>query len=136
MDSTPLNRMTLDVQPRAVGGVLCARIAGDVDINDTAGLALASPEIRGPGAHTVFLDVGPVTFFGSTLVNFVVHLANAAPGSQIVLCRPSPIARRVVSAMSLPPQIRVRPDLPPEWEEPPRPATAGRRVQRTWQPAG
>jgi len=118
MDSTPLNLLTIDVQPQAVGGVLCARMSGDVDISNAEDLAAASPRIRGPGAHTVLLDIGPVTFFGSTLVNFLVHLVNAAPGSRIVLCRPSPMARRVVSALPLPSQISLRADLPPEWVEP------------------
>lgn len=113
------NPMTIDVPPQAESGVLCVRISGDVDVSEDHELALAGPRIRGPGAHTVFLDIGPVTFFGSTLVNFLVGLVNTAPGGQVVLCRPSPMARRVVSVLSLPAQISTRPDLPPEWVEPP-----------------
>jgi len=126
MDTQLANRLTIDVPPRAQGGVLCVRMSGDVDASDDQDLALAGPRIRGPGAHTVFLDVGPVTFFGSTLVNFLVRLVNSAPGGQVVLCRPNPMARRVVGALSLPSQISTRPDLPPEWVEPP----AGRRSGR------
>lgn len=119
MNTQFVNKMAIDVPPRAAAGVLCVRISGDVDLSNDQELALAGPRIRGPGAHTVFLDVGPVTFFGSTLVNFLVRLVITAPGGQVVLCRPSPMARRVVSALTLPSQISTRPDLPPEWVEPP-----------------
>ena len=113
------NRMSVDIPATATAGVLCVRIAGVVDLGDKQELALAGPRIRGPGARTVFLDVGSVTFFGTTLVNFLVHLANSAPGGQVVLCRPSPMARRIIAALPLPPQISARPDLPPDWVEPP-----------------
>lgn len=119
MNIQTTDRMTVDVPGQAQDGRLCVRMSGDVDISEDKELALAGTRIRGPGAHTIFLDVGPVTFFGSTLVNFLVHLVNSAPGGRIVLCRASPMARRVVAAMELPSQISLRPDLPPEWVEPP-----------------
>jgi len=114
------DRMTIDVPRQSRGGVLCVRMSGDVDLSDNWDLSLVTPRIRETGAHTVYLDVGPVTFFGTTVVNFIVHLLNAGPGSRIVVCRPSPMARRVVAALPLPSQISMRPDLPPEWVEPPK----------------
>ena len=111
--------MTIDVPPKSRGGVLCVRMSGDVDLSSNWDLSLVTPRIRETGAHTIFLDVRPVTFFGSTVVNFLVHLLNAGPGSRIVVCRPSPMARRVIAALPLPAQISMRPDLPPEWVEPP-----------------
>jgi anti-anti-sigma factor len=118
MDSNPF-RMTVDVPAQSRGGVICVRMSGDVDLSSNWDLSLVTPRIRQTGAHTIFLDVGPVTFFGSTVVNFLVHLLNAGPGSRIVVCRPSPMARRVIAALPLPAQISIRPDLPPEWVEPP-----------------
>ena len=126
MEAQLANPMMIDVPPQAVGGVLCVRMAGDVDIADQRELSLAETSIRGPGAQRVILDVGPVTFFGSTLVNFLVHLVEKAPGGQVVLCRPSPIARRVLGALTLPGQISIRPDLPPEWVEPAPPSSRDR----------
>jgi len=118
MASMSAERMTIDVPATSRAGVLCVRMSGDVDLSDNWDLSLATPRIRETGAHTVFLDVGPVTFFGSTIVNFLVHLLAAGPGSRVVLCRPSPMARRVVGALSLPSQITLRSDLPPEWIDP------------------
>jgi anti-anti-sigma regulatory factor len=118
MDMNPF-RMTIDVPAQSRAGVLCVRISGDVDLSDNWDLSLATPRIRETGANTVYIDVGPVTFFGTTVVNFIVHLLNAGPGSRIVVCRPSAMARRVVAALPLPAQISIRPDLPPDWVEPP-----------------
>lgn len=122
MDSCPTNPLNIDVSPRVQEGSLCVRLSGDVDVSGITALAAARPRIGGPGAATVFVDVGPVTFFGTTLLNFLVQLVNAAPGARLVVCRPSPFARRVLSAVPLPSQISVRSDLPPEWAEP---ASAG-----------
>jgi len=118
MERNP-SRMTVDVPAQSRRGVLCVRMSGDVDLSDNWDLSLLTPRIRETGAHTIFLDVGPVTWFGTTMVNFIVHLLNAGPGSRIVICRPSPIACRVVAALPLPSQISMRPDLPPEWVDPP-----------------
>lgn len=118
MDSNPF-LMTVDVPTESRGGVLCVRMSGDVDLADNWALALVAPRVRATGAHTIFLDVGPVTFFGSTMVNFIVHLLDPGSGSRIVVCQPSPTARRVVAALTLPEEISMRLDLPPEWVEPP-----------------
>jgi len=118
MDSNPIP-MTIDVPAQSRGGVLCVRMSGDVDLSSSWDLSLATPRIHQTGAVTIYLDVGPVTFFGSTVVNFLVHLLNACPGSRIVVCRPSRMARRVIATLPLPAQISMHPDLPPEWVEPP-----------------
>jgi anti-anti-sigma regulatory factor len=110
--------MAIDIPNESRVGVLCIRMSGDVDLSDNWSLALATPRIRETGAHTIFVDVGAVTFFGSTIVNFLVHLVSSGLSSQVVLCRPTPMARRVLAALSLPPQISTRIDLPPEWREP------------------
>jgi anti-anti-sigma regulatory factor len=118
MPSTSLDRMSIDIPAQSSVGVLCIRMSGDVDLSDNWNLALATPRIRGTGAHTIFVDVGAVTFFGSTIVNFLVHLVATGPSAEVVLCRPTAMARRVVAALSLPSQISVRNDLPPGWIEP------------------
>jgi anti-anti-sigma factor len=129
MSSTSFDRMAIDIPTESRVGVLCIRMSGDVDLSDNWNLALATPRIRGTGAHTIFVDVGAVTFFGSTIVNFLVHQLAAGPETQVVLCRPTPMARRVVAALSLPPQISLRSDLPPEWVEPlPAPRQPGDHV--------
>lgn len=52
------------------------------------------------------------------MVNFLVQLLNAGPGSHVVLCQASPIARRVVAALPLPARLSLRPDLPAVWVDP------------------
>lgn len=110
--------MTIDFPARASAGVLCVRVCGDVDYSDTWELSVATPRIRETGAHTVYLDVGEVTFFGSTIVNFLVHLLTVGPASRVIVCRPTSMARRVVGSLSLPEEISMRADLPPEWVDP------------------
>jgi anti-anti-sigma factor len=126
--NSSLEHMTIDVPAQARAGVLCVRVSGDVDYSDSWDLSMATPRIRETGAQTIFVDVGLVTFFGSTMVNFLVHLLTVGPGSELVICRPTPMARRVVDSLSLPRGISMRADLPPEWVEPvpaQRPATLG-----------
>ena len=71
-------------------------MSGDVDLSDNWNLALATPRIRGTGAHTIFVDVAAVTFFGSTIVNFLVHLLAAGSRSEVVLCRGRAMASQVI----------------------------------------
>jgi hypothetical protein len=91
------------------------QIIGDVDLSDSRALGLAARQLIDADARIIYVDLGDVTFMGSTLVEFLVHVGNANGGVRrsLVLCRPTPMARRVIHMTRLDQLASVRPDLPP-----------------------
>jgi anti-anti-sigma regulatory factor len=60
-----------------------------------------------------------VTFMGSILVGFLVQVGNADGGArrQLVLCRPTPMARKVIHLTGLELLASVHPELPEHWPD-------------------
>jgi anti-anti-sigma factor len=94
------------------------QIIGDVDLSDSRALGLAVRELVDVAAGVVYVDLGGTTFMGSTLVAFLVHVGNNGRARRpMVLCRPSPMAARVIHMTGLDEIASVCPDLPPTWPE-------------------
>jgi anti-anti-sigma factor len=64
---------------------------------------LAARELIDGGAGTIYVDLGGVTFMGSNLVGFLVQVGNAVSDARrhLVLCRPTPMARKVIHVTGL-----------------------------------
>jgi anti-anti-sigma factor len=94
------------------------QILGDVDLSDSRALGLAARQHLGPEASVLVVELAGTTFIGSTLVAFLVHVGNNGKDRRpLVLCRPSPMAVRVIHMTGLDELATVRPDLPPLWPE-------------------
>jgi anti-anti-sigma factor len=94
------------------------RIVGDVDLSDSRALGLAARQLIDAAATVVYVDLAGTTFMGSTLVAFLVHVGkNGKDRRPLVLCRPSPMALRVIHMTGLDELATVRPDLPPIWPD-------------------
>jgi WhiB family transcriptional regulator, redox-sensing transcriptional regulator len=104
-------RLTITASPDKC--VDYVRIRGDVDMSDSRGLSLAAQRLIAANAGLVYVDLGGITFMGSTLASFLVHVANSGRARRnLVLCRPTPMALRVIQLTGLDKLARVRPDLP------------------------
>jgi anti-anti-sigma factor len=94
------------------------QIRGDVDLSDARALGLAARELIEANASTVYVDLAGTTFMGSTLIAFLVHVGDDGQSRRrLVLCRPTPMAIRVIHMTGLDELASVRPDLPPMWPE-------------------
>jgi anti-anti-sigma factor len=94
------------------------QINGDVDLSDSRALGLAARQLLDAGAGVIYVDLAGTTFMGSTLVAFLVHVGdNGKDRRPLVLCRPSPMAVRVIGMTGLGELATVRPDLPSLWPE-------------------
>jgi anti-anti-sigma factor len=92
------------------------RILGDVDLSDTEQLGLAERELIGDNASAVYVDLAGTTYMGSTLLGFLAHLGNDGHAHRpLVLCRPTPTARRMIHITGLDALATVRSDLPRQW---------------------
>jgi anti-anti-sigma factor len=93
------------------------RIVGDVDVSDTVALDRAAQRILDVPGSITYVDLGGASLVGSTLIAFLLHLADARGQIQrpLVLCRPSPLGRKVIRITGLDQAVEVQPDLPAEW---------------------
>jgi anti-anti-sigma factor len=107
--------MNLSITRLSDGSADYVQIVGDVDLADCHVLGLAARQLIEADARIIYVDLGDVTFMDSTLVEFLVHVGNANGGVRrsLVLCRPTPMARRVIHMTRLDHLASVRPDLPP-----------------------
>ena len=119
--------MTLSITRSAHGPVDFVQILGDVDLSNAHELDLAASRLINDQASAIYVDLGGVTFMGSTLVAFLVHLCTGSEDRKpVVLCRPSPMALRVIAMTGLDEFASVNEDLPPLWPFPagePEPAS-------------
>jgi anti-anti-sigma factor len=107
------DQMQISITASPDGSVDYVRIRGDVDLSDVRGLDVASQRLIAGGAGLVYVDLGGITFMGSTLVGFLVQVADSGRVRRpVVLCRPTAMARRVIDLTDLAELVSVRPDLP------------------------
>jgi anti-anti-sigma factor len=112
------DQMRLSVVTSADRSVVFVRIVGDVDLSNVAQLDRAAEQLGGSIARTIYADLGGTTFMGSTLVTFLVRIANVGIAARsLILCRPTPSARRVIQMTGLEEFARIRADLPPDWPD-------------------
>ena len=108
------DQMSLSITRSPDGSIDFVQIVGDVDLSDSAALGLAARQLIDADASIVYVDLGGTTFMGSTLVAFLVHVGNNdrdRPGRTLVLCRPTPMALRVIQMTGLDKVATVQPDL-------------------------
>jgi WhiB family transcriptional regulator, redox-sensing transcriptional regulator len=111
------DQMSLSITASPDGCVDYVRIRGDVDLSDSRGLGLAAQRLIAANAGLVYIDLGGITFMGSTLAGFLVHVANSGRTPRpMVLCRPTRMALRVIAMTGLDKIASVRSDLP-VWPE-------------------
>jgi anti-anti-sigma factor len=118
MRTHSLDQMRLSITTSSDGSVDFVRILGDVDMSESHALGLAARQIIDAHASLIYVDLGGTTFMGSTLVAFLVQLGdNGRAGRPLVLCRPTPAARRVIHMTGLDELASLRPDLPALWPD-------------------
>jgi anti-anti-sigma factor len=104
-------RLTITASPDGCADYV--RIRGDVDLSDSRGLGLAAQRLIAANADLIYVDLGGVTFMGSTLAGFLVHVVNSGRKRRpLILCRPTPMARRVIQMTGLDKRANVRSNLP------------------------
>jgi anti-anti-sigma factor len=112
------DHMRLSVTPSADGSVDFVRILGDVDLSSSIELDLAAGRLIESPSRVVYVDLAGTTFMGSTLISFLVRVgAEGRDDRSLVLCRPTPAARRVIHMTLLDELAEVRPDLPHPWPD-------------------
>jgi anti-anti-sigma factor len=119
------DQMQISITASPDGSVDYVRIRGDVDLSDVRELGLAAQRLIVANAGLVYVDLGGITFLGPTLHGFLVHIADSGRVRRpLVLCRPTPMARRVIGLTDLDKLATLRSDLPswpddadvPDWD--------------------
>jgi anti-anti-sigma factor len=122
MPDPKTDQMQLSITRPTGGSVDYVQIRGDVDLSDSVELGVAAQQLHGavPGS-SVCVDLGGTTFMDSTLVEFLRDLGDGKDGDrrQLVICRPSRMAQRLIHLTGLDMMANVRPDLPPLWPDVP-----------------
>ena len=113
----PHPRMTLSITRGAGSPVDYVQISGDVDLVDEHALDLAAQQLAVADASLIYVDLGGVTFMGTTLVAFLVHIGDTGGLTHrpLILCRPTPMGRKVIYLTRLDERAGIRADLPPGW---------------------
>jgi anti-anti-sigma regulatory factor len=109
--------MRLSVTRPPDSTVAFVRIVGDVDMTDTGALDAAARQLLAVPASVTYVDLGGASLVGSTLVAFLLHLADVrgAIRRPLVLCRPTLLGRKVIRITGLDKVAEIWPDLPSDW---------------------
>jgi anti-anti-sigma factor len=97
----------------------CVQIQGDIDLSDCRALGLAARKLIDGDASTIYVDLGRVTLMSSILVGFLIQVGNAESRARrhLVLCRPTPMARKEIHMTGLELFASVHPELPEPWPD-------------------
>ena len=112
------DRMTLSITRPRSGAVDYVQIRGDVDLSAADELHRAAAQLRDAHSAGVCIDLGGTTFMDSTLVQFLEDLGDGGAG-RLVICRPGPMATRLIHLTGLDAVASVRADLPSHWPDQP-----------------
>jgi anti-anti-sigma factor len=108
--------MRMSISSSSDGSVSFVRILGDVDLSDCAQLDLAARQLHDGPATGIYVDLAGTTFVGSTLLGFLVRVANDGHERRtLVLCRPTAAARRIIHLTGLDELAYVQSELPSSW---------------------
>ena len=107
------DRMALSITRLGDGAVDYVQIDGDIDVSNAAELARAAAELHIGAGAGVCVDLGGTTFMDSTLVQFLADLGDEG-ARHLVICRPGPMASRLIHLTGLDAVASVRADLPPQ----------------------
>jgi anti-anti-sigma factor len=109
------SHMRLSITRSAHSPADFVQILGDVDLSNTAELDSAASQLIDAKATIIYIDLGGLTFMGSTLVTFLARVGNSEARPSVVLCRPSRMALRVIRMTGLDQFVSVHEGLPPLW---------------------
>jgi anti-anti-sigma factor len=116
MTTNTQTHMRLSITSSSDSSADYVQILGDVDLSDSRALSVAAQQLITGDPRAVYVDLAGTTFMGSTLVAFLVHVANNGSARRpMVLCRPTAMALRVIQMTGLDQLATVQPDLPPLW---------------------
>ena len=97
----------------------CLAISGDVCMAGDAHLAAAARHVAAARFARMHIDLGGITFGGSTLANFLVRISLKLPtGTPMTLCRPGTMTRQLIELTGLDRIATVSADLPDDWNQP------------------
>ncbi len=108
------DRMTLSIARPRGSAVDYVQIRGDVDLSEAEALDRAAALLQDGAGGGVCVDLGGTTFMDSTLVQFLEDLGDDGT-RHLVICRPGPMASRLIHLTGLDTLASVRDDLPPDW---------------------
>ena len=113
-------QMRLSITRPPGSTVVFVRIMGDVDMSDTVAHDLAARRLLDVPGSVTYVDLGGASLVGSTLIAFLMHLADVRGQitRPLVLCRPSSLGRKVIRITGLDQVAEVRTDLPTDWPVP------------------
>ncbi|HEV7362530.1 MAG TPA: STAS domain-containing protein [Mycobacterium sp.] len=112
MSTTQRNRIAVNATS-VTNLVACVHISGDVDMASEADLAQVMTHLHNGQRRTIYIDLGGVTFAGTTLLTFIAKVyAIGGERTTLVLCRPSPATRRLIELTGLDAIATIRDDLP------------------------
>ena len=114
MPTTSHDRMTLSIARPKGDAVDYVQIRGDVDLSEAEALDRAAAQLQKGAGAGVCVDLGETTFMDSTLVQFLEDLGDDG-ARDLVICRPGPMASRLIQLTGLDAVASVRADLPPHW---------------------
>lgn len=110
------NKMVIVLAAAPGHRAVCMRITGDVDLVGESDLTSVALKLTVTPCWAVLVDLDGITFAGATLINFLFRLTTQLPEQpMVILCRPSPMTRRMIELTALDDVAMVRGDLPPEW---------------------
>ncbi|MDP9223213.1 MAG: STAS domain-containing protein [Actinomycetota bacterium] len=113
------DQMTLSITRSPDSSADCVQIHGDVDLTDCRALGLAARQLIDGDASAIYVDLGRVSVMSSILVGFLVQVGNGVGQArrQLVLCRPTPMARKVIHLTGLDLFASVQGELPERWPD-------------------
>ena len=133
MNISPVNTMTVSMAVTADQYAVCVRMAGDVDLAAEPDLARLAEDLAATRCSHVHIDLQPITFAGSTLINFLFRLARH---TSVTLCRPGTITRQLIELTGLNELATVRADLPADWTASSARANEGLEKVAAWASSG
>jgi anti-anti-sigma factor len=111
--------MRLSITRAPDSSVDCVQIQGDIDLSDCRALGLAARQLIDSDASTIYVDLGCVSVMSSILVGFLVQVGNGEgqTNRQLVLCRPTPMVRKVIHLTGVDLFASVQGELPERWPD-------------------
>jgi anti-anti-sigma factor len=117
MTIRPQDQMSLSITRPPDSSVDYMQIGGEIDQQDFRDLQLAARALLEADASIIYVDLAAITYMGSTLIAFLEQIANTNDARPLVLCRPTPMALRLIHMTGLDQLATMRPDLPPLWPD-------------------
>jgi anti-anti-sigma factor len=113
MTSTRNDGLTITVLTSANARSALICLGGEIDQAGFQRLSDAADRLATAAPVSVVVDLGAVTFAGATLPNFVARMHDIVPSSAaLVMCRSTPMVRRVLELTGMAEIATLREDLP------------------------